>query len=217
MNNVLLDELPEEWNGYKINTSFRIGIQIFLVQEDKILADYERIPLIISLLFEQDGEDTVSFPEGEELGKCIRWFMNGWCHDKYPVDVDKRRIIDFDIDQWRIYADFRQIYGINLNEVDMHWWEFMGMLWNMPHRQSSFLQVIEIRKEKINAKMSKEEKDAIKKAHHVYGLENSGGSKKREYTDEEKQKMDDVDLIREKMRANKKEQKEATSIFHTQI
>lgn len=28
-------------------------------------------------------------------------------------------------------------YGINLNEADLHWWEFMGMLWNMPERQSS--------------------------------------------------------------------------------
>ena len=25
MINVMLDPLPEEWNGYKVNTSFRIG------------------------------------------------------------------------------------------------------------------------------------------------------------------------------------------------
>lgn len=206
MNNVLLDELPEEWNGYRINTSFRIGIQIFLIQEDETLSDYERMPLIISLLFEQDNEETVSFPVGKELEECIRWFMNGWCHDKSPADTDKRRILDFDIDQWRIYADFRQIYGINLNEVDMHWWEFMGMLWNMPQDQSSFLQVIDIRKKKIKAKMSKEEKEAIKKAQHVYGLETSNSNQKREYSDEEKQKMDDVDRIRAKMKEKKHEQ-----------
>ena len=35
MINVMLDPLPEEWNWYKVNTSFRIGIQVFLVQYDK--------------------------------------------------------------------------------------------------------------------------------------------------------------------------------------
>lgn len=199
MNNVLLDELPEVWNGYKMNTSFRIGIQIFLIQGDDTLEDYERIPLIISLLFEQDDEK-LAFPEGEELGECIQWFMNGWCHDKSPLETDKRRIMDFDIDQWRIYADFRQIYGINLNETDLHWWEFMGMLWNMPQSQSSFLQVIDIRRKKIKAKMSKEEKDAIKKAQYVYGLDDAGSRQKREYTEEEVQRMDDVDWIRTKMK-----------------
>lgn len=202
MNNVLLDELPEVWNEYKMNTSFRIGIQIFLIQGDDTLEDYERIPLIISLLFEQDDEE-LAFPEGEELGECIQWFMNGWCHDKSPLEADKRRIMDFDIDQWRIYADFRQIYGINLNEADLHWWEFMGMLWNMPQDQSSFLQVIDIRRKKIKAKMSKEEKDAIKKAQYVYGLDGGGNKKKREYTEEELQRMDDVDWIRTKMKERK--------------
>lgn len=28
MNNVFLDDLPEEWNGYKVNTDFTIGIQM---------------------------------------------------------------------------------------------------------------------------------------------------------------------------------------------
>lgn len=199
MNNVLLDELPEAWNGYKMNTGFRIGIQIFLIQEDDTLDDYERIPLIISLLFEQDDEK-LAYPKGEELGECIRWFMNGWCHDKSPLETEKRRIMDFDIDQWRIYADFRQIYGINLNEADLHWWEFMGMLWNMPQSQSSFLQVIDIRRKKIKAKMSKEEKDAIKKAQYVYGLDDGGSRQKREYTEKEMQRMDDVDWIRAKMK-----------------
>lgn len=202
MNNVLLDELPEVWNGYKMNTSFRIGIQIFLIQEDVTLEDYERVPLIISLLFEQDDEELV-FPTGEELGECIQWFMNGWCHDKSPLETDKRRIMDFDIDQWRIYADFRQIYGINLNESDLHWWEFMGMLWNMPQSQSSFLQVVDIRRKKIKAKMSKEEKDAIKKAQYVYGLDGGSSKQKREYTEEEMQRMDDVDWIRTKMKERK--------------
>ena len=32
--NVLLEALPEEWNGYIINTDYRVGIRISLALED---------------------------------------------------------------------------------------------------------------------------------------------------------------------------------------
>ena len=37
MINVMLDPLPAEWHGYEVNTSFRIGIQVFLIQYAKEL------------------------------------------------------------------------------------------------------------------------------------------------------------------------------------
>lgn len=213
MNNVLLDELPEEWNGYTVNTWFQVGIQIFLLQDSKGISNQERTALIIDLMFENEDGSLRPHPQGSELVECIKWFIRGWDHDHAPESKEKKRLIDFDVDQWRIYADFRQVYGINLNEADLHFWEFMGMLWNMPQRQSSFLQVIEIRKKQIKAKMSKEEKEAIKKAQQVYGLENSGDGQKREYSEVEKQKIDDVDRIREKMKVKKREQGEALAMF----
>lgn len=194
MNNVLYEPLPEEWNGYPINSWFQVGVQIYLVSEDPELMDFERTAMIADLLFSEE------MPPPGEMQECIAWFLNGWCHDRSPKEKDKRRLLDFNQDQWRIYADFRQIYGINLNEADLHWWEFMGMLWNMPQRQSSFLQVIEIRQKKITSKMGKEEKEAIRKAQYVYGLEDIGDKQKREYTEDEKQKIDDVDWIRKKMK-----------------
>lgn len=200
MNNVLYEPLPEEWNGYPINSYFQIGIQIYLAAEDKNLMDFERVETVKELLFPAE------VPPPEEMQECIGWFLNGWCHDRNPKEKEKRKLLDFNRDQWRIYADFRQIYGINLNEADLHWWEFMGMLWNMPERQSSFLQVIDIRRKKIKAKMSKEEKEAIRQAQYIYGLEDAEDKKKREFSFEEKQKIDDVDRIRELMKAKKSAQ-----------
>lgn len=205
--NVLYEELPEEWNGYSINWWFQVGIQIFLVYDDEELVDFEKSEAIINLLFPEE------VPPLEEIQECISWFMNGWCHDRSPREKEKRKLMDFNKDQWRIYADFRQIYGINLNEADLHWWEFMGMLWNMPSRQSSFLQVIDIRKKKIKAKMSKEEKKAIQDAQYVYGLEERKERNVRSYTEEEKRKIDDVDCIREQMKRKKQAQKEALKAF----
>lgn len=194
--NVLYDALPQEWNGYSINWWFQIGIQIYLVSEDCTLADFEKTEIILDLLFSDEKPENVI-----EVEECITWFLNGWNHDRSPREKEKKRLLDFHKDQWRIYADFRQIYGINLNETEnLHWWEFMGMLWNMPHKQSSFLQVIEIRRKKIESKMSKKERDAIKKAQFIYGLDDKKEQQQRIYSKEEAEKIDAVDEIRKRMK-----------------
>ena len=63
-----------------------------------------------------------------------------------------------------------------------------------------------------NADMKKEEREAIQQAQYIYSLDDSS-QQKREYTDEETQKIDDVDLIRAKMKAKKRAQTEALAEF----
>lgn len=196
MNNILLDPLPHEWNGYQVNTSFRIGIQAFLVRDDKELADWEKTNVILYLLFEDDDGNLREHPVGTDLESCINWFLNGWYHDRQSGGRQEKRLIDYDIDQYRIFADFMQIYAINLNTADMHFWKFMGLLWNMPYKYSSFLQVIEIRKKAITGKMGSEEKKMIREAKIVYELEQPG----QEYSQEEKDKIDAYDRMMARMK-----------------
>ena len=202
MINVMLDPLPDEWNGYKVNTSFRIGIQVFLMQYNKDLNAYEKSDALIWLLF-----DDREHPDGEELQECVEWFLNGWFHDKPGSSKDKRRLVDYDVDQWRIYADFRSIYGVDLATEDMHWWKFCGLLWNMPHKQSSFLQAIEIRRKKKEEAKSDAEKKAIQEAQKIYALEQPG----QEYTEEEAAKIDEYDAMMARMK--KKSEEEALKVF----
>ena len=54
MFNVLMDELPTEWEGYQVNTWFQIGIQVYQVYEDDGLSDFEKNDLIIQLLFSNE-------------------------------------------------------------------------------------------------------------------------------------------------------------------
>ena len=201
MINVMLDPLPDEWHGYEINTSFRIGVQVLLVQYDKELNEYEKSDALIWLLF-----DDREHPDGEELQECVEWFLNGWFHDKSGSSQDKRRLIDYDVDQWRIYADFRQIYGIDLSLDDMHWWMFNGLLWNMPHERSAFMQVIEIRRKKITSKMGREEKKAVQEAQQIYALDHP--EVKKEYTEDEKGAIDEYDRMMAEIKAKKKAEKE---------
>lgn len=87
---------------------------------------------------------------------------------------------------------------------------FNGLLWNMPYKMSSFMQVIEIRQKKIDANMSKTEKDAIQNAKRIYDLDQQV---EREYTEEEKAKIDAYDQMMAEMRKQKDEEEEVLKEF----
>lgn len=216
MTNVMLDPLPEEWEDpstgdvYHVNCDYRIGIQISLAQYDPDLTEYDRVAVILGLMFyDEETQSERPMPQGNSANECIQWFMDGWHHDGHGTSEEKRRLIDYDIDQWRIYADFRAIYGIDLATEDMHWWKFCGLLWNMPHKQSSFLQVIEIRRKKKEEAKTDAEKKAIQDAQQIYALDQP----EPEYTIEQKEKIDDYDAMMEQIRAKKKAEQEALGIF----
>lgn len=213
MNNVFLDELPTFWNGYQVNTWFQIGIQIQQIQEDEELSQSEQVELIVQLLFgNEDGSVREFPPTSEELLECLNWFFNGWYHDN-PVKPDSRKkLMDFDVDQWRIYADFMQIYHIDLSESDMHWWMFCGLLWNMPSRLSSFMQVLEIRQKKPTRGASIEEKKAVENGHKLYDLKQKVA--KKEYTPEEIKAIDEYDRWMAEQKAKQHINEEALKEFN---
>ena len=93
--------------------------------------------------------------------------------------------------------------------ADMHWWKFNGLIWNMPRRLSSLMEVIEIRQKKIEKNMSSKEKDAIRNAQNKYALEQP----EKEYTSEEKEKIDDYDRMMEEIRKQKEIEQEALKQF----
>ena len=181
-----------------------------MAQYDPDLTEYDRVAVILGLMFyDMETQSERPMPQGNSANECIQWFMNGWHHDGHGTSEEKRRLIDYDIDQWRIYADFRAIYGIDLATEDMHWWKFCGLLWNMPHKQSSFLQVIEIRRKKKEEAKTDAEKKAIQDAQQIYALDQP----EPEYTIEQKEKIDDYDTMMEQIRAKKKAEQEALGIF----
>lgn len=195
--NVLLEALPKEWNGYIINTDFRVGIRISLALEDPDLFEEERWQIIALLLFQsEDGTMRECPQDPAEFTELLTWFLSGWNMDGKPSTKSRQKLVDYNVDQWRIFADFRQIYGIDLSKEKMHFWAFCGLLWSLPARQSSFLQVIEIRKKKPGPKASAEERKAIAEAHRIYGLEQQTEEKK--LTPEDEAKIDRFDRFRGK-------------------
>lgn len=180
MNNVMLSDLPDEWKGYQIEADFRIGLQISQLLYDSDYTEFERITGCIDLLYYDIPESV------EEAMQGITWFLNGWNHDNFEKG-DNVRCVDFDIDQWRIYSAFLNQYHINLSEADMHWWKFMGLLTSL--NECAYTQVVGIRSEKINPRLSQKEKEAKKKAKRIYAIQN--GDDQDEMSTEEKARYDE--------------------------
>ena len=216
MNNVLYNRLPYIWEKdgveYILNTSFCVGVQLSLLFEDKELTGLERMYYMTQLLFGNKDGTIRNFPQNpNDFEECLYWFLSGWHHDNpSPQQEHNEKVMDYYVDQGRIYADFRQIYGINLNTEDMHWWEFQWMLWNMPDSQSSFLTAVKIRTQKPREGASAEEIKAIKNAKASYGLERE---KIQEYTKEQEKAIDDYDRMMAEIRARKMAENEALIEF----
>lgn len=190
MFNILMDELPTKWQEYPIDTDFQIGIMISQCMVDEELLNTERIDTAINLLYLDQEKRPASVDEALE---GINWFLNDWNHDNLPKNKKKGKkseLMDFDVDQWRIYAAFKKQYGIDLNTEQMHFWVFMGLLSSL--EECNFTQVVSIRDKKITSKMPKEEKEQIRKVKDIYRI-----TKENEEIETEEEKIEHQEAIDE--------------------
>lgn len=213
MFNILLDKLPTEYEGFQIDPDFQIGIQIMQALENDELTQQEQIGTALSLLFlQEDGEgNLLPIPDAQTAVEGLVWFLTDWNHD-HNNKGEKTRVTDYDIDQWRIYSAFRQHYGINLNTDKLHFWEFMGLLTTLP--ECAYTRVIDIRAKKITSKMGKDERKAYTELKKVYALDQT---KEAEYTDSQKQAIDDFDRMMEEQKKIKEGKKLAQKAFEDMI
>lgn len=183
MFNVMLDRLPVEYNGYPINSDFRIGIQIFQALNDNELSEMEQVYKSCELLFDADGVEQL--PDMKTMQEGVQWFLSGWYTDNPVKSSGKEsKDMDYDIDQWRIFSAFLTQFGINLNETDMHFWVFMGLLSTLS--ECAFTRVIDIRTKKIDPKMSPSDKEELRKVKEQYAL----GQVEEQMTPQEKADYD---------------------------
>lgn len=231
MFNVMLDKLPTEYKGYPIDSDFQIGIQIMQVLEDEELTQQEQIGTALSLLFltEDKKGNPLPLPDTQTAIDGLMWFLFDWNHDN-NLKSGGENTTDWDIDQWRIYSAFRQQYGINLNDLGaecvgykvyktkltpiykenrLHFWEFMALLTTLPD-DCAYVRVMDIRGKKITKNMSKEEKDAYRKLKEVYAIKQS---KPVEYTDKQKEAIDDFDRMMEEQKKIRESKKLAQKAF----
>lgn len=101
---------------YPINTDFKVAIAVDKILSDPTISDYDRPIDMVTLLLGEDAPYTQ-----EAINKCIIYLQCG-------AESGGQKVIDYE-QHWDYFVGaFRQAYGINLNEVDMHYHEFVSLL-----------------------------------------------------------------------------------------
>lgn len=108
---------------YKINTDYRVGIKCNEIATDDSITDYERGMAIIYTLYGDEG--LKNRDDYEELLKKGIKFLS--CGEELQQGNEKPNM-DLQQDYRFIQASFRTDYGINLDNENMHWYDFISCL-----------------------------------------------------------------------------------------
>ena len=125
--NILIDRLPQEYEGLKIDTNFRSFILFELLMQDNSLNEKQKIALAINLFYEEMPTDF------KKAIKGILWFYSGGKEKKKEkkqnvANNTKKQIYSFEHDADLIYSAFLSQYNIDLNEIEyLHWWKFKSL------------------------------------------------------------------------------------------
>lgn len=163
--NILTDELPVTveitHTEYHINYDFRSCLRIILAFEDDSLTPQEKYIVMLNNLYPKIPQDT------QYAAVRARWFLNG---GKEASENDEGlRLYSFSKDANFIFAAFRQTHGIDLSTADLHWWKFLALFMDLG-QDTTFCQLISLRKRVKTGKATKEEKQAAEEMPELFDL-----------------------------------------------
>ena len=178
--NLLVDKLPTEYEGLKIETNFRSFILFELLMQDKEIEKEDKIFLALNLFFEE-------LPKDIKKGiSAILWFYSKGKHKNDEV-VEKnnkkkknKKIYSYEHDSDLIYTAFLDQYGLDLNEINyLHWFKFKAMFEGLKS-DNKLCEIMGYRAIDVSKIKDKEEKKKYKKLQREYALPD-------DRTDEEKE------------------------------
>jgi hypothetical protein len=151
--NLLTDALPGavtiDNTEYQVRSHFRDCLRIMMAFEDNELSAHEKQIILLQALYSVLPDDI------EAAIKAANWFLNGGRDS--DEEFDGLRLFSFSRDANLIYAAFRQTHGIDLSTAQLHWWEFLALFMDLGS-ETTFCQLVALRKRVKTGKASKEEK-----------------------------------------------------------
>ena len=168
--NPLIDIPPDEFQGHPIDVSFRAALECFRIFSDEFMSKGEQAYTCAMVLF--DSELTVLNLLHEGMFEFIAWYLRRGEDVEEEEDIQEKY---FDIlkDSERIFAAFRQAYRIDLRTEDLHYWDFISLLNNIPE-DTRFSQIIRIRSMDIPKRTTSNAKevDNLRELQDKYRLDN---------------------------------------------
>ena len=167
--NLIVDKLPTDYEGLKINTNFRSFILFELLMQDSTLKNEEKILLSIRLFYEEEIQDLKKAMDG------ILWFYR--CGedikektDKKSKNTNKKQIYSYEYDAKYIYSAFLDQYGIDLNEIDyLHWFKFKALFEGLKS-DNKICEIMSYRAIDLSKIKNKEEKKKYKQLQRQWAL-----------------------------------------------
>lgn len=162
---------------YKINSDFRVVLNLFEVFNRSELNDLEKAYICINSLYVDEIPDELF----EEAVKKAFWFCDGG--DMPKSEPAKVKMLDWEHDESIIFPAVNKAAGCEVRAVPyMHWWTFLGYFGEID--EGLFSTVMNIRHKRANGKkLDKWEREFLRKHKELIVL----------YSDEEKKAIDETE------------------------
>ena len=177
--NLLLDKLPTEHEGLKIETNFRSFIMFELLMQDRNVSEEDKIALALNIFYKEIPKDI------KKAIDVILWFYargdTGKKSGKKEEKSGKERIYSYEHDTNYIYSAFLSQYNIDLNEIEyLHWWKFKSLFEGL-NEENKICKYMQYRSIDLSKIKDKEQQKHYKKLKQLCALPD-------ERTEEEKEK-----------------------------
>lgn len=170
--NILIDRLPEAvtvaGGAYAIRTDFRVWIRFELLMFDGSLSMEEKAIEFLGLCYENALPPTLD----EAIGAMIDFYSGGKREAQGEAEdegASKSPIYSFEHDQEHIYAAFLAQYGIDLQAVKLHWWQFKALFKSL-NDTNQIVKIMEYRSVDLSKIKDKEQKSFYQKMKMLYRI-----------------------------------------------
>ncbi len=182
--NILLEELPKSVIIHEkevpINWGFRTSIKFSEIITDSSLETKEQIIKCGELYY---GDIIWSFTkeEAKESIEKMIWFYSA---GEYTKNNKKSKpVYSFEQDGGYIYSAFKEQFGINLNQSDMHWWEFKS-LFSSINQSTQFGKILSYRSIDTSKIRDKEEREYYKAMKKEFALKDKNSEREEQLLEE---------------------------------
>lgn len=166
--NLLLDKLPTEHEGLKIDTNFRSFVLFELLMQDNNVDVEDKIALALNIFYKEMPADL------KKAIDVILWFYargdTSKKSGKKEEKSGKDRIYSFEHDANDIFSAFWHDYRIDLNEVEyLHWWKFKSLFEGL-NDENKICKIMGYRAVDLSKIKDKDRRNKYKKLKSTYAL-----------------------------------------------
>lgn len=136
----LPDTVMVNGSAFSVNTSFRVILRTLRLLDDESVPDRLKLAMLLEQFYGKHIPRDI-----EAAVKAYQIFVRrGEMTENKPSTTPP--VFDFEQDAPEVYASFLSLYGLDLLESEMHWWQFSALLDGAFRVDSALSEKIKLRK-----------------------------------------------------------------------